>query len=326
MANEIPSTDNTPTSVPPPQRGSNATRIILALVIVALSTALVYFIVKSNQTEQAKVQVEAKNEQLEAEIKELDTKVSKMEGELKDQDIQLDEKDRRVTELNTALSQAKARIQQLIAAGKLQADQAEKYQYRVDQMQYYMKKYEDQLNELKTQNEKLSKENQQLNAQVKAKSTEAEQINREKDLYKTKLEAASILKAASFTYTSVNRRGKESAAERNSELRESRTDIVKTCFKLLDNEVAAPGQRQVYLVIKAPDGSILKAPEASATFIHNGQERPYSAKIAVAYNRQVLDVCMAYPKPEGSTLAKGTYTLQVFTDGFEVGGSNFSIK
>jgi cell division protein FtsB len=314
-----------PTPQQPAKSSGNVTRILVILLIVALSLALIYFIVRTNQTEQQKTELAAKNEDLEAEIKDLDQKVMQMETDIQNKDILLDEKNRKVDELSAELKRAQTRIQQLIAAGKLGAEQADKFKGRIEQMTYYIEKYQNQINELKAENEKLAKENETLSGQVKERENKIAQTQQENLLIKTKLEAAAILKASNFKYIGVNRRGKETPAE-GTILREGRTDNLKTCFTILDNEVANPGQRQVYVVIKGPDGSILKSAEPGSSFTFNGQDIPYSAKIAVAYNRKAADVCVVYPKPENVTFAKGNYNVSVYTDGYEVGNSSFSIK
>lgn len=310
---------------PAPKPASNVTRILVILLIVALSLALIYFIVRTNQTEQQKTELIAKNDDLEAEIKDLDQKVMQMETDIQNKDILLDEKNRKVDELSAELKKAQVRIQQLIAAGKLGAEQADKFKGRIEQMSYYIEKYQAQITELKAENEKLAKENKALSGKVQESENKVAQTQQENLLIKTKLEAAAILKATGFKYIGVNRRGKETPAE-GTVLRESRTDNLKACFTILENEVANPGQRQVYVVIKAPDGAILKSAEPGSVFTFNGQEIPYSAKIAVAYNRKNADVCVVYPKPENVDFAKGNYTVNVYTDGYEVGNSAFSIK
>ena len=317
---------NAPAPTGAPQPGSNRTMQILIGAVAVLGLATAYF---AYQTFSAKSEVQQLTEtkvDLESEIEDLNTKITTMETEMQRQDIELSEKDRKVAEMATELEAAKRRIAGLQAAGKLTAKQLEEFKYKTDQMGYYIEKYQKQIEELKVENARLTGENRELARTVQAKDSSLAQVGREATLYKTKVAAASILKAAEFAFAAVDRRGKESLAE-NKEIRARRFGDFKTCFTLMENAVADPGPRTVYAVIKGPDGSVIKPAETAAGyFTHNGQEIPYSAKTQITYDRSAQKVCLVYGKPEAYEFAKGTHLVTIYCDGVEIGRSELLVK
>ncbi len=314
---------NAPSPVSPqPDR----TRTILIALVAVLGLATAFFAWQTFSAKSEVKELTQNKEELTVEIDELNTKITTMEAELQRQDIDLAEKDRKVAEMAAELELARKRIGALNAAGKLTAKQLEEYKFKTDQMGYYIEKYQKQIEELKVENERLTGENRELAKTVQAKDSSLAEVGREATLYKTKVAAASILKATEFAFAGVDRRGKESLAE-NKEIRARRLGDLKTCFTLLDNAVAEPGARTVYVVIKAPDGSVVKPAETAAGyFTVNGQELPFSAKGQVSYDRSAQKVCIVYGKPEAYEFAKGVHSISIYCDGYEIGRSDLQVK
>lgn len=304
---------------------ANTTRVIIILVIAALAAVAGYFAFRTSELSRQNTDLAENQVELETEIRQLNDRVTQMGSDIENRDIQLEEKTRALESVNSDLEAARKRINQLVAAGRLSARQVEEYQYKVDQMQYYMEKYQGQIAELQRENERLTGEVTNLNQEVKRRDSTLTDVQREKTLLQTKVQAASILKANEWQFYEVNRRGKESEA-RDRELRLRSDDRLKVCFSVNENAVAEVGSRTIYASIKAPDGSVYKALDGGSGYFTTAtaQETAYSSKASINYDRSAQRVCVDY-KPEGE-FQRGPHRITVYADGYEIGNSTFTVK
>lgn len=181
-------------------------------------------------------------------------------------------------------------------------------------------------NELLAQVDRLRAEN----ASLKDGKYRAEQeLNKTKQQYEQlaatcktlqeKVDLASILKVAEMKAfaSEVKKKGKEKVTDKSS-----KANKLECCFKILENPVPDPSDKEVYLVCKNPSGKILA--DGGGTFEYMGSQMGYSAKKIIYYSNKNVDLCMEFsPK---SKLDKGTYKFELYIDGFLVGSSNLNLK
>ena len=93
-------------------------------------------------------------------------------------------------------------------------------------------------------------------------------------------------------------------------------------FAISANELAAPGNRKVYICIKSPDGYLLTS-ESMPTFKYQGLSIGYSASREVDYRNEDVDVSIYY---RGSGFTEGQYNIEVYTDGNLIGSGAVSMR
>ena len=96
----------------------------------------------------------------------------------------------------------------------------------------------------------------------------------------------------------------DKAEEREKELEN------KVGFTIAANELAQPGNRQVYLCIYGPDGYLI----GSSSFSHNGKAKSCSASRQVDYQNEDLDVNIFY-HGSGKDFLPGKYKIELYMDG-----------
>ncbi len=64
----------------------------------------------------------------------------------------------------------------------------------------------------------------------------------------------------------------------------------------------------------------------SGYFTHRNREEIYSMKTNVFYQRNEVNVCAIFSKPEDMDYEKGEYKVIVFADGYEIGKTTFIVK
>lgn len=291
------------------------------LVLVGIVAGILYW--RLQKVEKEKTQLVEEKVSLEENLRELDKRVMDMQKELERKDVELEEKNRRLEELQKEVQQAQALIRKYQEQGKISAKQAEEMRYKTEQMAYYLQKYQERIKELEEENQKLRQRTEELEKAVEQKETQARQIKEEKEKLAIKVKAASFLKAIEFRFAMVKDNGKE---EWDREFRARRLHTLKICFQVLENEVAEPGERTVYLVISDPTNKIItNFSKGSGYFTLMDTEQPFSTKAVFQYNRQRQEVCALFERSD-EELNKGTYTVVAFCEGVEIGRGQFQLK
>ncbi len=131
------------------------------------------------------------------------------------------------------------------------------------------------------------------------------------------IDVGSTLHASNFSIAGIMERSK---GKEKVTTTAKRVDKLRISFDLLENLIAQPGNKEIYVVITAPDGSPV-AVEAlgSGTFnTREGQEKIYTQKIDVNYvqnKRQTI----SFDWKQNKDFATGNYKIEVYNNGFKVG-------
>lgn len=285
---------------------------ILALLLIALLTWL--YISRGNEIDN----LLTLNDQMEVEIQDLEQELSTMESSIQNKDIEMDKKDALLEEKSKEVDDLKKQIFKLVAAGKLSEEKAMEQQGKIDQLTYYIRKYQNEIAVLKEENELLRNQVASVEGErdsIKNKYSEARDQN---TVYQVKIEGAAILKMSSFSFTSVKRNGKEQ--ETATEFKADKIEKLKICGQIGENSLTQKGKKEIFLLIKNPDGST----QSGGTFEINKKQMVYTLKTTTDYQGNAAKVCFDWNSPGG--LSKGEYLVRVFTDGYEIGSSRFTLR
>jgi hypothetical protein len=106
-----------------------------------------------------------------------------------------------------------------------------------------------------------------------------------------------------------------------------KTDLLKVCFDILPSRITPGGKKEIYLVITAPDGTILRdAGLNEMVFDHPEYNKSalVSKQEIVDYQRARLKFCSKI-KPT-SNLIPGLYLVEVFGKNSKLGMSTFILR
>ena len=176
--------------------------------------------------------------------------------------------------------------------------------------------YLEKIDQLITENEKLKKENE-------AKAAEITKLNEEKSGLQGKVDTASQLQAEYIKVSSYKKKGSGKYVETSLAKRTNRIDVSLT---VMDNKVAQPGDRMVYVVIKEPAGQTLAgASMAKFNTVPGNEEIAATASYKVKYDGQRQEVKVSYESEERE-LKAGNYTIDVYIDGTLVNTSTYILR
>jgi hypothetical protein len=179
-----------------------------------------------------------------------------------------------------------------------------------------MRSYIVQIDSLNTQNRFLSEENTQVKMKLTDAETQNQSLSKEREVLNTQVQLAKVLSAKNISVEPQNKSGKA-----NSKV--SKVAKIKVCFTVRENSVSIAGSKDMYLRIIRPDEVVLPAGNGE-TFDLKGEQVIYSAKRQLEYENKDIDMCIFWDK--NADLIAGTYTIILYSEGYEIGSSTFILK
>jgi len=102
-----------------------------------------------------------------------------------------------------------------------------------------------------------------------------------------------------------------------------KTQAIRVNFRLEQNEIATAGDKEAYIVIQNPSGTVIS--EKGTFTLKNGDEVPYTDQTVATYNNADLDVVM-FVENITQKFVKGNYSVKVYVEGKLVGVSKLELK
>lgn len=175
--------------------------------------------------------------------------------------------------------------------------------------------------DLKEKNTKLDEERAKLQEENADINTKYQQESQEKKKYKS---IAQSLKAQTLKVEALKKRwltGKEAVTTKAKDV-----ESLRTTFTISENTAAEPGERTIYVKITGPDGVTINNPgNEGGTFDFEGQESKYTYKLTTIFDQEAKAVQPSIWRPAGD-LKAGKYTVELYCDGFKMGGTNLTLK
>lgn len=246
------------------------------------------------------------------------------------------------------LSKSKSKIQQLILDNK--GTQEELIEVRRMMASFYSQRdgFFAEIAELKRENRKLVaktvtlKEEKQVlkgvvdeqrvieedlrmaKSNLEVDKADLEVVNRSLKVEKDELRSmASVLKTNDIKSMAIKVRN-------NGEEKEvkfgRRTDRIKVCFDLLENNITKPGPQKIYLRIINPTGETIAIEDQGSGILkdqHGGQTR-YTTSEVIEYENAPTEMCMYWTDDNGFN--KGVYTTELYHQGYMIGKEEILLK
>ncbi len=238
-----------------------------------------------------------------------------------------------VEELNRMKAQLEADKVALSRSSKVETG---KYLTKIKQYETFLAEKDTEIAKLREENQLLASSNDSLNVQVGSLQTERQTLvqrqtelsdsvmtytAQNKDLSE-KVNRAAALKAQNFKVLAVTSKGK---TRDDDAYKAKRVDKIKMVFDLPENPLTRQETKDIYVRVLDPNGAVL-ADDAtgSGEFEVNGQETKFSSRESVAYLNNNQKVEMTYDNT--SQFRPGKYSVELYAEGYRIGGGNFVIR
>lgn len=308
-------TENTP-------KKRNKTRIILFTLVgllVLLNAVILYQLhsvkTEKEDTEEKLVSSENLRERLESQLSEIEMQLDEYKGRNAQLDSMISEKD-------AELHERAEKIRELLKEKEITTAQFNKAQKDLDVYKYYAQKYMSQIDSLDRANKELKEENFTLKEDIKKRKLESDQIKDENTKLSNKVSLGAKLSVENLSVTGVRflRSGREREIHRAK-----RIDQLKICFDIGENVIADAGNRDVYVRILDPKGSVVQDAEVGMGSFGLGQKKiDYSMKKEIFYDNKAESYCMYFNK--GSQFDDGVHKIEIYADEELLANTEYQIK
>jgi cell division protein FtsB len=211
-----------------------------------------------------------------------------------------------------------------------------KYLAKIKEYEKFLAEKDEVIAQLRLENEHLVASNDSLSTHVGSLTSERERlVQRQAELSDSvvtftaankelseKVSLAASLKAANIKVLTVNSRGKVKDKE---EYKAKKVDKLKLTFTLPENALTAQEPKDIYVRVLDPQGAVI-ADDAtgSGEFEINGAPSKFTARESVAYQNNNQKVEMLYDNT--AQFRPGKYNVELYAEGYKIGGTNFTIK
>ncbi|MFC6999359.1 hypothetical protein [Rufibacter roseus] len=307
------------------EKDSNRKLLVVGLIIVLLSINGILIYMQQQKTRENEEQqeiIKVKSTELENQIKvyeALKADYERQSEELRSMGLSNDSLQTRIAAITADLNQ----LRSFRNSSFTLADQ-QRFKQQAENLRLALQRKDEEMAKLQDANEELFSEVTGLKTTQNRLSDSINKITSTNQELEQKVALASKLEAQNIQVTIINSRGKEKE-DSDEEYKAKRVDKIKVAFKLGKNEVAPKGSKEIMMRLIEPDGSALyNLATGSGTFDYEGKEQFYTAKRDIVFDNTQQQVSFIYSK--GAPYKQGKHTIELYSDGYLIGTSSFTLK
>lgn len=293
--------------------------IIYWVVILILLTACVYLFTTKKE---AATQSAATQQKQEQKYDSLSSDRASLQADFDAASAKIDQLVTQNSKMDSALQGDKAvmtklqgQIRSILANKKATQAELQEAKELIASLTDKSKAYEARIAELEKENTVLTGKNKVLTKERDSTITQSIAIKK----------LASVLHASNIRLEAIHKRrnGKESGT-----VKARKADALRVTFDIDENRIAESGNKQIYLRIISPDGNVLtnSAYGSGNLTTSKGEQLGYTTMRNVPLNQnEKLKNIVTEWNQEGD-YGKGTYTIEIYNEGFKVGSGEVSLK
>lgn len=303
----------TPT-VPVPEKKSNKAAIIIALlsIIVIIQSVKIYL------DYQDKVEIKEQKATVEEELGTTMQRLTEIKAELDQKITEIEKLGGNVADLQKAKAEVESQLKRNVTRSR---KEIEELKGKVEGYEELLKLKDDEIEKLKSVNKVLYSENKTLKTEKNQLNDSINLLAKNKDELASKVAIASQLKAENVAVLALSSKGKE----RESPFKNRQLEKLKVEFNLAENKVAPiEGKKIMIRVIDESGQVIFDVARGSGTFILNGKEEFFTASQEILFDNTHQKLTYIYEK--GSEYASGNYRVEIYSDNYQIGSSEFVVK
>lgn len=196
------------------------------------------------------------------------------------------------------------------------------FKARLEELQQAYDENEAIIADLKAKNQELTNENFKAVKQMEELNAQNSKLTQENSKLSKTVDIAKRLK----TYEVYADAVRVSGTKEKPVTKASKADRLRVCFTVLDNQIADKQEKAIYAVIKDPNKKTFTTGDRSKITLLNGDEIPYSVKKDIFYDNKVMQLCLNWEVMKEEKLQPGKYTVQIYSDGVQIGETEFDLK
>lgn len=302
------------TPAPLPEKKSNKAAIIIALlsIIVIIQSIKIYLDYKD------KIEIKEQKANVEEELGTTMQRLTEIKTELDQKIVEIQKLGGDISDLQKAKAEVESQLKRNVTRSR---KEIEELKGKVEGYEELLKLKDDEIEKLKSVNKELYSENKTLKTEKNQLNDSINSLAKNKAELATKVAIASQLKAENIAVMALNSKGKE----RESPFKNRQLEKLKVEFNLAENKVAPIEGKVIMIRIIDENGQVIfDVARGSGTFILNGKEEFFTASQEILFDNSRQKLTYTYEK--GSEYPSGNYRVEIYSDGYLMGSSQFVVK
>lgn len=312
-------TSSTPLQPMQPQQPKKNNTWIYVGIIAALLAGNIYLFTNNNK-------LSNKLEASQHEFNAADSSRRAVEADYQAALVRLDElvsknnvMDSLINDQNGEIAKLKSQINAIVRNGNATKAELGKAKKLIAQLNTKVRTYQERIAELESQNADLTDQNTVL-------TVERDQAVTENIGLQQKARLGAVLHASNIRLTPIDlrRNGKKEKETGKA----GRVDVMRVTFDIDENRIAESGTKQIHIRISDPSGNLLSNAAYGSGVLTDaeGNDINYTLlkQIALETNSPVKDLTADWK--QDSDYQKGTYTIELYNDGYKIGGGSVTLK
>lgn len=302
----------TPSS--PPEKKSNKAAIIIALlsIIVIIQSIKIYLDYKD------KIEIKEQKANVEEELGTTMQRLTEIKTELDQKIVEIQKLGGDISDLQKAKAEVESQLKRNVTRSR---KEIEELKGKVEGYEELLKLKDDEIEKLKSVNKVLYSENKTLKTEKNQLNDSINSLAKNKEELATKVAIASQLKAENIAVMALNSKGKE----RESPFKNRQLEKLKVEFNLAENKVAPIEGKKIMIRVIDENGQVIfDVARGSGTFILNGKEEFFTASQEILFDNTRQKLTYVYEK--GSEYPSGNYRVEIYSEGYLMGSSQFVVK
>ena len=184
-----------------------------------------------------------------------------------------------------------------------------------------MKGYIHTIDSLNTLNINLSNTLTEKTNKLNTVSNENQKYKKQNKDLQSKVALGAVLQAGNVTVSAIRIRNSGTQSETT---RAAKTNMIKSCFTLLENKLSKAGDKNIYIKVVDPNQKTLLSKNPINIMNSDGENLELSSKRIVNYQNENMDLCIFHEIEK--VLQPGNYKVEIYNDGYFIGESSFALR
>jgi outer membrane murein-binding lipoprotein Lpp len=300
-----------------PKRRNNT--LIYAAIIAALLGVNIYLFMSKNKVS---TQRDEAYSQLDTVSTDRDNMRMEYDAALARLDMMVGknaELDSLVSGKDSEIGRLKSQIQSILSNSRANASDLSRARTLITQLNRKVKSYEERIAELEGENTRLSEYSQTITKERDSTVTTNIALAQ-------KVRLGAVLHASNIRMIPLDLRRSGKVEKETGKAK--KVDVLRVSFDIDENRIAENGIKDLYLRIMGPNGSLLSnaAYGSGVTSTFDGQTLNYTMakQVSLTQGQPVSNISLDWRQE--SDYARGDYQIEIYNEGYKIGGGKVHLK
>lgn len=292
---------------------------IVALVVLAIINIILVYLMMQNKQES--IDKDVFIERQKTELEEAGSKLDSLSREL---DIRIAEAKKMDRDYQTLLDIQEQLKKDIANARNNQADidrLVREYDTKIKSYEAMLAEKDGQIQNLQVEKKELAKEISKTKTEKVKLADSISYIQKQKQDLEATVAKASVLKSENIKIEGLNDKNK---ADDDGKFKMKSLEKLRVTVKLLENNAAKAGNREMYMRIIEPTGAVMVGPDGGRFTDAQGKDMNYTLAQTFLFDNINRTVVLMFRK--GSKFQKGTHLIELYCEGHLVGKGSFSVN